>query len=84
MRHSIYTRLALTLVKAELKREEREWRRKVRRSAYDLPWHSEHLLRDIGLETDGRAIGIAAESPALKAERRIRHFNRLLRSRIAT
>lgn len=32
MRHSIYLTLATLLIKADLKREEREWQRTVRRS----------------------------------------------------
>lgn len=37
MRHSIYLTLATLLIKADLKREEREWQRTVRRSSHDVP-----------------------------------------------
>ncbi|MCE7630389.1 DUF1127 domain-containing protein, partial [Vibrio fluvialis] len=37
MRHSVYLQLATLLVRADLRREEREWKRKVRRSAFDIP-----------------------------------------------
>ncbi len=83
MRHSVYLTLATMLVKADLRREEREWKRKVRRSAHDLPWHNAHLLRDIGIEQDGRTIG-HSEPDAVKAERRIRHLRRVLSARIIT
>lgn len=83
MSHSIYLKLATVLVKADLRREERAWKRKVRRSAYEIPWHNEHLLRDIGLDLDGRPIG-RSEAPKAKAERRIRHLRRVLTARITT
>ena len=38
MRHSVYLKLATVLIRADLRHEERAWKRKVRRSAYDLPW----------------------------------------------
>ncbi|EEX95422.1 hypothetical protein VIOR3934_12485 [Vibrio orientalis CIP 102891 = ATCC 33934] len=83
MSHSVYLKLATVLVKADLKREEREWKRKLRRSAYDLPWENARLLRDIGLEQDGRPIGFS-EPDSVKAERRIRHLRRVLSARIPT
>ncbi|RTZ15050.1 DUF1127 domain-containing protein [Vibrio aquaticus] len=83
MSHSVYLKLATVLVKADLKREEREWKRKLRRSAYDIPWDNAHLLRDIGLEQDGRPIGFS-EPDSVKAERRVRHLRRVLSARILT
>ncbi|CAH8204022.1 MULTISPECIES: hypothetical protein [Vibrio] len=83
MRHSIYLQLATLLVRADLRREEREWKRKFRRSAFDLPVHNVHLLKDIGLESDGRPIG-QSEPDAVKAERRVRHLRRVLSARIPT
>lgn len=83
MRHSIYLTLATVLVRADLRREERVWKRKVRRSAYDIPWNNAHLLKDIGLETDGRPIGFSVPD-AVKVERRVRHLRRVLSSRIIT
>lgn len=83
MSHSVYLKLATVLVKADLKREEREWKRKLRRSAYDIPWNNAHLLRDIGLEQDGRPIGFS-EPDSVKAERRVRHLRRVLSARILT
>ena len=83
MKHSIYLTLATVLIKADLRREERAWKKKVRRSAYDIPWHSEHLLRDIGLGLDGRPLG-KSEAPQVKMQRRIGHLRRVLTARITT
>ncbi|CAM2949336.1 DUF1127 domain-containing protein [Vibrio mytili] len=83
MRHSIYLKLATLLLKADLKREEKEWQRKVRRSAHDIPWANPHLLRDIGLDEDGRSTQ-ASVPDAVKIERRVRHLRRALTSRIST
>ena len=83
MRHSIYLKLATVLVRADLRREEQEWKRKLRRSTYHIPWENEHLLLDIGLESDGRPLGFS-EPEAVKAERRVRHLRRVLSARIPT
>ncbi|WP_261885263.1 DUF1127 domain-containing protein [Vibrio pomeroyi] len=83
MRHSVYLKLATVLIRADLRREEREWQRKVRRSSYDLPWNNTHLLRDIGLEVDGRPIGFS-EPEVVTIERRLRHLRRVLSARIPT
>ena len=50
MRHSIYLKLDTVLLKADLKREEKQWQRMVRRNAHQIPWTNEHLLKDIGLD----------------------------------
>ncbi|GAL10712.1 hypothetical protein JCM19233_1689 [Vibrio astriarenae] len=83
MRHSIYLKLAAWLVVADLKQEERAWQRRVRKSAHHLPFHSAHLLRDIGLDLSGRPIG-KTEAPKDTAERRVRHLRRVLQSRTTT
>ncbi|WP_428771256.1 DUF1127 domain-containing protein [Vibrio sp.] len=83
MNHSIYLKLATLLVKVDLRREDRQWKRKLRQSAYQIPWHSAHLLKDIGLEQDGRPIGVS-EPTAVTAERRVRHLRRVLSARIPT
>ncbi len=84
MRHSIYLKLATALVYADLRREEREWKRKVRRSSYELPWENTHLLKDIGIEADGRPIGGHSEPEAVTVERCVRHLRRVLSARIVT
>ncbi|MGL6258334.1 DUF1127 domain-containing protein [Vibrio sp. WXL210] len=83
MNHSIYLKLAAWCVLADLKQEERAWRRRVRKSRYALPLHSTHLLRDIGLDKDGRPLG-CEQPPQAVAHRRIRHLRRILQSRITT
>lgn len=83
MRNSIYLQLATVLLKADLKREEKQWQRMVRRSSHDIPWTNEHLLKDIGLDKDGRSTQ-ASVPDAVKVERRVRHLRRVLTSRILT
>ncbi|MDW6091986.1 hypothetical protein [Vibrio rhizosphaerae] len=81
MRHSFYLSLAAWLIRADLRREERVWRvwrRKVRRSAYDIPWDNPHLLRDIGLEADGRAM-----SRSINEDQRVTRRMHLLRQLIS-
>lgn len=83
MSRSIYLHLAIMLVKADLKREERSWKRSFRREVYDIPWENPHLLRDIGLASDGRLLGYS-KSYTEKAERRIHHIRRIFHSSIVT
>ncbi len=83
MRHSIYLKLAALLLKADLKREETQWQRKIRRSAHDIPWTNVHLLKDIGLDPDGRSTR-ASVPDNVRIERRVRHLRRVLTARIPT
>lgn len=83
MNHSIYLKLAIFLVKADLKHEERIWKRKVCRSAYDILWHNEYLLRDIGLDKEGRPLDNTL-APESKAKRHVRHLRRALSWRLHT
>jgi hypothetical protein len=78
MRHSIYLNLAVLCVKADLRREERVWKRTIRRTAHDIPWHNPHLLRDIGLDIDGLCAN-NTQSNQLVAENRVYTIRRLLR-----
>lgn len=84
MRHSLYIQLAALFIRADLRREEKRWLRQIRRSAYAIPWHSEHLLKDIGLEPDGRTIGEVQNEHSHEVRRRVRHLRRLYRLRIPT
>ncbi|WP_375751256.1 DUF1127 domain-containing protein [Vibrio sp. HN007] len=84
MSHSVYLTLATFLIKADLRREEREWKKKIRKSVHDIPWHNAHLLRDIGLEADGRSVGTPSLPDHVIAERRVRHIRRVLNARIPT
>ncbi|AYV21931.1 DUF1127 domain-containing protein [Vibrio mediterranei] len=83
MRTSIYLTVATWLIKADIQKEEREWRRRYRRNAHHLPLHNEHLLKDIGLDRHGRPLGQVAP-PHIVAKRKTRHLRRELHSRIAT
>ena len=83
MRHSIYLKLATVLLKADLKREEKQWQRMVRRNAHQIPWTNEHFLKDIGLDKDGRSTRTSVPD-AVKVDRRVRHLRRVLTSRILT
>ncbi|WP_417553762.1 hypothetical protein [Marinomonas fungiae] len=68
-------KLATLLLKADLKREEKG-QRKVRRSAHDIPWTNVHLLKDIGLDPEGRSTR-ASVPDTVKVERRVRHLRRV-------
>ncbi|MCJ2375862.1 DUF1127 domain-containing protein [Vibrio sp. ZSDZ34] len=83
MQTSVYLTLATWLIKADIHREEREWKRRYRRNAYQLPLHSPHLLRDIGLDSEGRPLGRVAP-PQVEAKRKARHLRRILHGRITT
>ncbi|GLO61805.1 hypothetical protein MACH09_23130 [Vibrio sp. MACH09] len=83
MSHSIYLKVAVLFVKADLRREEKKWQSAIRRSKYDIPWQNTHLLKDIGLESDGRVMGYT-EPENLVVERRMRHLRRVFRSRLVT
>ncbi|MBE3660543.1 DUF1127 domain-containing protein [Vibrio navarrensis] len=83
MRHSIYLKLATLLVQADLKREERQWAARVRRSSYDVPWANTFLLKDIGLDEGGR-MNPNTVPDDVKVARRIRHMRRVLSARIPT
>ena len=82
MHHSIYIQLATLLIKADLKREENAWLRKIRRSQYELPFHSEYLLRDIGLDKTGRPLG-ESQVATCKVQRRITLMRRIFQARLS-
>ncbi len=84
MKHSLYLTFATFLIKADLRREERLWRARVRRTAYDLPVHSAHLMRDIGLDMDGRALVTKSADPAKQAGRKTERIRRRLILKIPT
>ncbi|SHF74910.1 DUF1127 domain-containing protein [Vibrio gazogenes] len=83
MRHSLYLSLAAWLIRADLRREERVWRRKVSRSAYDIPWDNPYLLRDIGLEADGRPFGRSINEDQ-RVARRMHLLSQFISLRIPT
>ncbi|RSD27900.1 DUF1127 domain-containing protein [Vibrio pectenicida] len=83
MSQSVYLKLATFLVKADLRLENRKWKRRVRRAAFHAPVNNSHLMHDIGLEADGRFIADTVPDN-VKTERRIRHLRRVLSLRIST
>jgi len=38
MKHSLYITLATWFIRADIRREERLWIRKIRRTYHDIPW----------------------------------------------
>ncbi|SHO55263.1 hypothetical protein [Vibrio quintilis] len=50
MSNSIYLSIAILFIRADLRREKRLMKKKQRRVMQDIPWHNEHLLRDIGID----------------------------------
>lgn len=83
MRQSLYLRIAVLLVRADLHREDKKWHKAHRQAQFDLPFYNAHLLKDIGLYIDGTTIGSVFEAKD-KAARTIRHLRRAARSRIIT
>lgn len=83
MRHSIYITLATWLIEADVRRQERAFQRKLRRSVRDIPWHSEYLLRDIGLQPEGQVL-VERQAADDQVTRRVRHLRRFYRQRIPT
>nr|WP_086940634.1 DUF1127 domain-containing protein [Thaumasiovibrio occultus] len=82
MKHSLYVKAAVVLLRWDIEREHRAWRRAHRRIAVDFPHLNEHLLRDIGIDPDGRMNFTPA--PHVTASRRAKHLRRLLRFRHTT
>ncbi|QUM74899.1 DUF1127 domain-containing protein [Moritella sp. 24] len=83
MRHSIYLHLAVLFVRADIRREERVWLAKVRRAKNEIPLGNTYLLKDIGLNADGRPLCSSAPRD-VAATRRVRHLRRACRLKIAT
>lgn len=83
MRHSIYLHLATLFVRADLHREARVSRAKLRRATHEIPWGNTYLLRDIGLNADGRPL-CGSEPHAVTAKRHVRHLRRAFRLKIST
>jgi len=83
MRHSLYLHLAVFFVRADIRREERVWLAKTRRATSEIPLGNAYLLKDIGLNAEGRAL-CSAEPRDIAAKRRVRHLRRACRLKIAT
>ncbi|PKH07570.1 DUF1127 domain-containing protein [Moritella sp. Urea-trap-13] len=83
MRHSLYLNLAVFFVRADIRREERVWLAKTRRATSEIPLGNAYLLKDIGLNVDGRPLCSSAPRDVIAA-RRVRHLRRAFRVKIAT
>ena len=83
MRHSLYLHLAVFFVRADIRREERVWLAKVRRATSEIPLGNAYLLKDIGLNAEGRPL-CSSEPRAVTAKRRVRHLRRACRLKITT
>ncbi len=83
MRHSLYLHLAVFFVRADIRREERVWLAKTRRASSEIPLGNAYLLKDIGLNVDGRPL-CSALPRDIAAKRRVRHLRRACRLKIAT
>ncbi|WP_413111065.1 hypothetical protein [Thaumasiovibrio sp. DFM-14] len=78
MSQSIYLKLAVIFIRLDIHREQQAWRQMHRRIQIDLPSLNSHLLRDIGIEPDGR---MQYSQPTRKqAQRTMRHLRRTLRT----
>lgn len=80
MRDSVLVKLATTLLYLDIKNEERLWKKARRRYSYIVPWTNTHLLRDIGLDSEGR---VNLRKPR-SAERKVAILYRALRWRTTT
>ena len=77
MKKSLYLKLAMLLVKADVAREKRNKKYIIN----SLPLRSDYLLKDIGVTKEGHLLE-AGEPDCVKAKRRIRHMKRILNIRI--
>jgi len=83
MRQSIYIILATTLIKADIHNELRKRRKMLRAVRIENVYFSTYLMRDIGLQPGGFAIG-ERFPPIVKAKRTVRYLRHLYYSKIST
>lgn len=83
MRQSLYLILATTLIKADINNELRKIRKEQRAIRYTILHFNAHLLRDIGLQTDGFDTGEKFPA-AIKATRMVRYLRHLHYVRMKT
>ncbi|MDC0610278.1 DUF1127 domain-containing protein [Vibrio sp.] len=84
MKHSLYITLATWLIRADIRHEERRWKRKINRTARDIPWDNPHLLRDIGLSPDGSRVNEERMDSTAKATSKVMKIRQWLSTRIPT
>jgi hypothetical protein len=83
MRQSLFIILATTLIKADIHNELRKKRKMQRPVRFEHLYFNDHIMRDIGLQSDGFAIG-EKYPPAVKAKRTVRHLRHLYYAKIKT
>jgi hypothetical protein len=81
MRQSVCLHLAVLLIRLDIHREHEVFRHERRRILANLPHLSRHVLKDIGVERDGRMkVGLTTCS----AERKVYNLRRRFKSRLIT
>ena len=83
MRPSIYLLLATLLIKADIYNEARKREKRLQPQLVDLQYLSTHMMRDIGIQSDGFVVG--DKFPAvMKAQRAVRYFRYIEYSKMNT
>ncbi|GAM64284.1 hypothetical protein JCM19232_954 [Vibrio ishigakensis] len=80
MRESVLIKLATGLIYLDIKHQEHQWKAARRRHSYISHWNNAHLLRDIGLDSEGRA----THGKVMSAEHKVKLLYRALRWRTTT
>ncbi|PKG39046.1 DUF1127 domain-containing protein [Psychromonas sp. Urea-02u-13] len=83
MRQTLFLILATTLIKADIKNELRKKRKQQRPQRLEHLYLNDYLMRDIGLQPGGFAIG-EKFSPSVKAKRSVRYLRYLHQLKINT
>ena len=83
MRPSIYILLATLLIKADIYNEIRKKEKRLRPQQVDSQYLTTHMMRDIGIQSDGFIVGERFPS-AMKAHRTVRYFRYLEYSKMNT
>ncbi|MFC3022771.1 DUF1127 domain-containing protein [Vibrio zhugei] len=84
MSQSLYLKVAVLLIRADLRLEERRWQSQIRKQAYHLPLMSVYMLRDIGFTPSSHIATMNTLADTVKVQRRLYHIRRMLSSRITT
>ena len=83
MRQSIYLVLATTLIKADINNELRKKQKKYRAEKVEFLYLSQHLMQDIGIQSDGFIVG-ERFPVAVQAQRTVRYLRYLEFAKVNT
>lgn len=83
MRQSLYLILATSLIKADIHQQQRKIRKQLRPERFEHQYFNAYLLKDIGLQPDGFAVGEKVP-PIIKAKRTVRHLRHLYYGKISS